>query len=165
MIQEQLYDIFIRFEERSADFYLDLSIKFADNTDLSWFWVEMAMEEKQHAGLLQYCKEMRMFPKHLTTSEQIQRLGALFRELSAKIAAPDLTLDAALEAALRLEGSEINEIYNGLTANLNGPWYIIRKKIELSMGNHYERLRGAAVRFGACEAIRNQLQELSAAAA
>src|SRR5690348_13776581 len=121
MLADQLYELFVAFEERAADLYLDLSVRFVKNPGLSWFWVEMAMEEKQHAGMLQYCCETGMLSARLPDSEQIMRLGALFKKLGEKVMSPDLTVDEAFEVAIELENSEINSIYENLTANMDGP--------------------------------------------
>lgn len=165
MIPQQLYEVFISFEERSADLYLDLSVRFVDDVDLGWFWVEMAMEEKQHAGMLQYCKETGMFSNQLPGEEHIQDLAALFKRLGKKIAEPDLSLDDAFVVAIDLESSEINQIYRNLTQHIDGPSYVVRKKIELSMENHFERLKNSARRFGVSPAIRERLSRLSDTAA
>jgi len=164
MIPQQLYDIFIGFEERSAELYLNMSVKFADSPEMSWFWVEMAMEEKQHAGMLQYCKETGMFASNLPTTEQIQRLAAMFKTLHGLVVSPGFDLDQAFDVAITIESSEINEIYDNLTSNLSGPWYVIRKKIELSICNHFEKLWHAAERFSASEAVRTRLDQLRQAA-
>lgn len=161
MLQKQIYDVFIGFEERAADIYLDLAVRFVNNVDLSWFWVEMAMEEKQHAGLLQYCRETDMLCARMPETGQIQRLGGLFKELSARAHQPGVTLDEALDIAIALEGSEINDIYDNLTANVEGPWHILRKKVELSTHDHFEKIREAAVRFGAAASIQAKLAALA----
>jgi hypothetical protein len=159
-----IYDGFIRLEERSAAIYLELSVRFLHDINLSWFWVEMAMEEKQHAGLLQYCLETGICAAQLPGREQILRLKDLFEDLEARLAAPSLTLDGAFEIAMFLEGSEINEIYKTLTAPIEGPWYVVRKKIDLSVGNHFEKLEEAARRFGASPDIQKRLAMLSSRA-
>jgi rubrerythrin len=161
MIRQQVYEVFTGFEERSADLYLEMSVRFMDNIELSWFWVEMAMQEKQHAGMLEYCRETGMFSDQLPGTEEIQRLGALFRRLGDKVASKDLNLDSAFEVAIELESSEINDIYNRLTAKVDGPLHVIRKKIELSMDNHFERLKEAAVRFGVSPWVRDKLSRLA----
>jgi len=65
MNASKIYDGFIRFEERSASLYMELSVRFFDNPELRWFWIEMAMEEKQHAGMLQHCREAGVFASEL----------------------------------------------------------------------------------------------------
>jgi hypothetical protein len=161
MRPRQIYDGFIRFEEQSAEIYLDLSIRFLGDTDLSWFWVEMAMEEKQHAGLLQYCRETGICAVALPTREQILNLRTLFEDLQARVSDPSLDIDRAFEIAMILESSEINQIYTTLTEPIQGPSHILRKKIDLSVENHFERLAEAARRFGASPRIQDRLCELS----
>jgi len=142
-----IYRGFIQFEERSAALYLELSVRFFDNAEVSWFWVEMAMEEKQHAGMLQHCSEAGVFACELPGKDQIQRLNALFRKLEARLEDSALTLDDAFEMAIALESSEINDVYSRLTAPIEGPPHIMQKKIELSVANHFERLDDAARKF------------------
>jgi hypothetical protein len=48
-----------------------------DNPALRWFWVEMAMEEKQHAGMLQHCREAGFIAGTLPNGDQIERIGKM----------------------------------------------------------------------------------------
>jgi rubrerythrin len=160
MKASKIYEGFIRFEERSATLYLELSVRFFDNRDLSWFWVEMAMEEKQHAGMLQHCCEAGVFASELPDKGEIQRLNSLFRQLETRLAEPKLTLDDAFDMAIELESSEINDIYSRLTAGIQGPAYIMRKKMELSLAGHFDRLQAAASQFNASRNIQARLAEL-----
>lgn len=155
-----VYDGFIRLEDRSAALYLELSVRFFDNPELSWFWVEMAMEEKQHAGMLQHCREAGVFAEELPDKDEIQRLNALFRRLELHLAEPKLALDDAFEMAIELETSEINDVYSKLTAPIQGPAHVMRKKIELSVAGHFERLSDAATRFHASPSIQIRLAGL-----
>lgn len=157
-----VYEGFIGFEERSANLYLELSIRFADNPALRWFWVEMAMEEKQHAGMLQHCREAGVFAGELPGDEQVRRLDQVFRQLEARIGSPDLTLDDAFDVAIRLESSEINDVYSQLTAPIQGPAHVLRRKVELSVEGHFEKLHEAAGRFGASVGTKSRLARLVA---
>ena len=161
MKTQQIYDGFIRFEERSAEIYLELSVRFLDDIDLSWFWVEMAMEEKQHAGLLQYCRETGIFATQLPGREQILNLKALFDDLEARVTDRKLDIDGAFEIAIILESSEINDIYKNLTEPIEGPWYVLRKKIDLSVRNHFEKLEASARRFNTSPELQQRLAALS----
>ena len=157
---KNIYHGFIQFEERSAALYLELAIRFFDNLELSWFWVEMAMEEKQHAGMLQHCREAGMFALELPGKDQIQSLNSLFRRLETKLKKPKLTLDDAFAMAIELESSEINDIYGRLTAPIEGPAHVMRKKMELSVANHFERLHEAANKFHVSPVVQAQLARL-----
>lgn len=158
----EVYEGFIQFEERSADLYLELSVCFMDNPALRWFWVEMAMEEKQHAGMLQHCREAGVIAANLPDHEQIERIDNLYNKLEKAIAAPDLTLDGAFDVAIRLESSEINDVYSKLTAPIEGPDHILRKKMELSVGSHFEKLYTAARGFGTSVETQTRLGRLLA---
>ncbi len=156
----QVYEGFIRFEERSAQLYLELSVRFAENNALRWFWVDMAMEEKQHAGMLQHCLEAGVYASALPDGKQVERLDNVFTQIERRILSPDLTLDEAFDLAARLESSEINDVYNRLTAPIEGPAHIMRKKIELSVAGHFGKLCDAARRFGASAAVQSRLANL-----
>ena len=158
----QIYDGFIQFEERSADVYLELSVRFMEDPSLRWFWVDMAMEEKQHAGMLQHCREAGVVAKNLPDEDQIGRIDNLYSKLETEIAAPDLTLDDAFDIAIRLESSEINDIYSKLTGPIDGPDHVLRKKMELSVDSHFEKLYAAARGFGASVTIQARLARLLA---
>ena len=158
----EVYDGFIEFEERSANLYLELSIRFMDNPALRWFWVEMAMEEKQHAGMLQHCREAGVVAGNLPGDGQIERIDNLYYRLENRIASPDLTLDDAFDVAIRLESSEINDVYSNLTAPIAGPDHILRKKMELSVASHFEKLYEAARLFGASNITQTRLRRLLA---
>jgi ATP/maltotriose-dependent transcriptional regulator MalT len=158
----KIYDGFISLEDRSAALYLELSVRFFDNPELSWFWVEMAMQEKQHAGMLQHCREAGVFATELPDTNQIQRLNALFRRLEARMAEPKLDLNDAFEMALELETSEINDVYSQLTAPIQGPAHVMRKKMELSVQGHFDKLSDAASKFHASPEIQARLTSLLA---
>ena len=160
MIPQQVYDIFIAFEEESAALYFSLAEKFETNAELSWFWVELGMEEKQHAGLLQYCKDTRMFGTRLPGNAEIQRLAILFKCLRRQVEDTNLTVNQAFETALALEGSEVGSVFQNLIANLRGPWYVIRKKLELTGENHVTRFITAAQRFGVSGEVCRRFEQL-----
>ncbi|HLH30747.1 MAG TPA: hypothetical protein VKY31_06060 [Terriglobia bacterium] len=157
-----VYEGFIGFEERSANLYLELSVRFADDPGLRWFWIEMAMEEKQHAGLLQHCREAGVFAGELPDDEQVEKLNQIYTRLEQRVESPELTLDEAFDVAIRLESSEINTVYSKLTAPIDGPAHVLRRKVQLSIENHFEKLHDAACRFGACTEIRSRLARLVA---
>jgi len=158
MEASDIYDGFIRFEERSAALYLELSVRFFDTPELSWFWVEMAMEEKQHAGMLQHCRDAGVFASELPGQDQIHKLDSLFKKLEERLGQPKFSRDEAFEVAIELETSEINDIYSQLTAPIQGPSYVMRKKMELLAG-HFDRLHEAASRFNVSQAIQTRLAE------
>ena len=121
--------------------YLDLAVRFLDNTDLSWFWVEMSMEEKRHAGLLQFCLREHIATREPPDRGAIRRLTNLFGSLEERAAAPNLSADEAFLIAANLEASEINSVYTRLINPIHGPWHIMRKKIETSLPGHMIQIK------------------------
>jgi hypothetical protein len=149
-----IYDDFMRCQDRSAQLYLDLSIRFYEEVDISWFWIEMAMEEKQRAGLLQYCLEERVFAEELPPMETIIRLGRLLEELETHAAEPALKLDDAFDIAIQIETCEREDICDRLTFPILSPPHVVEKKVDISKKKHFDKLRWAAEHFGASPAIR-----------
>ena len=154
-----IYDDFMRCEDRSAQLYLDLSIRFYEEVDISWFWIEMAMTRKQRAGLLQYCLEERLFAEELPPMETIIRLGLLLEKLETHAAQPALKLDDAFDIAIQIETFEKEDICDKLTAPILSPPHVVQKKAALSTKKHLEKLRWAAELFGASPAIRARFDE------
>ena len=59
---EDTYRKFVELEEAAAAIYVSLATRFSPaQPDLSALWLQMAMEEKQHAGLLQFCLAEKLF--------------------------------------------------------------------------------------------------------
>jgi rubrerythrin len=157
MNARNVYDGFIALEDRSAALYLELSARFFNNQELGWFWVEMAMEEKQHAGMLQHCRETGVYATQLPDKDQIENLNTLFRGLELRLEHPQLTLGDAFEIAIELETSEINDVYSKLTAPIQGPAHVMQKKIALSLSGHFDRIYDAAKRFHVSQPIQTRL--------
>ena len=155
-----LYGQFIRCEDRSAQLYLDVSVHFYDQVEISWFWIELAMEEKQHAGLLQHCVEQKIFAKELPSAESVVKLERLLEEVESHAADPGLNLDRAFDLAIGIEASGMEEICQKLTAPIVSPLHVLQRKVELSQKKHMDKLRDAADRFAASPRIRARLAEI-----
>lgn len=160
------YRRFMEFEEQAADIYLRLASRFCpENPELASLWLDMGMQEKQHAGLLQFCLAERLFVPDLPTEAQIRRVRGLFTSLSKRAADPELTVQGAFRIAVEMEASEINLIYSRLTTPLHRSMYLLRRKILTSMPNHLERLRSAGKKFGVPERTLRKLERLVSAPA
>ena len=157
MTPDAIYSDFIRYEDRSADLYLDLSVHFWDQIDLSWFWVEMAMGGKQRAGLVQYCLENKVFTEDLPDNVAIQELGHRLEELSHLASNPALSLDGAFDIAIQIETPESHAIRARLTKPIQSPPQLLQKKLSLSGTGHFARLKDAAERFAVSPAVRSRL--------
>jgi len=155
-----VYRRFVEFEEKAATIYLDLVSHFSQDRRLSSFWLDMAMQEKQHAGLLQFCLRDGLFASDLPDTAEIQKLTGFFKRLEKRATDPKLTAEEAFSLAIELEASEINAIYCYLTTTLHTSMYLLRRKIVTSMPNHVDELIVAARKFG----VGNQaLKELDRA--
>jgi hypothetical protein len=84
----------------------------------------------------------------------------LLQHLETRASAPDVRLEDAFELAIELENSEINDVYAALTALIDGPTYVIKQKIRLSIDHHFKRLLEAACKFGASPETQMRLAEL-----
>src|SRR5215469_11312837 len=111
------YKQFIEFEEKAADIYLRLATHFlAASPELSAFWLEMAMEEKKHAGLLQFCAAEGWFAKGIPNEAESRKFVELLRDIEKRAFDASLDKNEAFELAAELEGSEVNAIYKHLTS-------------------------------------------------
>jgi hypothetical protein len=125
----QIYSRLVEFEERASSLYKDLARRFINNQDLSWFWLEMSLEERQHALLLDFCGCEQITTGTLPDKATIRRLSDLFRDLEKRAAHKELSIDDAFLIAAELEGSELNDIYARVIGPMRGTEYVMQKKI------------------------------------
>ena len=97
-----IYGDLIRCEDRSAELYLEFSVRFFDHVDVSWFWIELAMDEKQHAGLLQYCVDNTCFAEQLPSKRTITGLKRRLSRLETRASRDVLSIDDAFEIAIEI---------------------------------------------------------------
>ena len=134
----------VGFEERAAAIYLNFAKRFAKHPELSWFWLEMSMEERQHAVLLEFCGCEDLLGKNIPDRSTVHQLSNLMDRLEERADANKVSVDEAFLIATELEASEINGIYARLIGPVRGTLYILRKKIETLRPNHLQSLiRGA----------------------
>lgn len=155
-----IYRRFIEFEEKAADIYFKLTSRFSKDRQLSSFWLEMAMHEKQHAGLLQFCLKDGLFASDLPDNTEIQKVNALFKRLERRAADPKLTVEEAFSIAMELEASEVNAIYCHLTTTLHRSMYLFKRKIATSLPNHIEELVRTARKFNVKGDTKKELNRL-----
>jgi hypothetical protein len=155
---ESVYRQFVHFEETAASVYLRFASHFANDPQLSSFWLEMAMHEKQHAGLLEFCLHQHLFTADLPDDAEMQKLTAFLENLERRVAEPQLMPKDAFAIAIEMESSEINAIYCRLTTSLHGSAYLLRRKISTALPHHLDDLLIAARKFGLAE---DALQELN----
>jgi rubrerythrin len=149
------YDVYRRcidFEEQAAAIYLRMASRFSpENPELSAVWLNMGLQEKAHAGLLQFCLAEELFSGTLPEDQQIRDIEAMFSRLTKKAAEPDLSVEESFAIALQLEKSEVNVIFDCLTKPMHASAYLLRKKIATSLPDHVEHLLQEARRFNVPE--------------
>lgn len=157
---KSVYLQFVQFEERAASIYLRMASHFSDDPQLSSLWLDMAMAEKQHAGLLQFCISENLCAQPLPNAEDVQQFVVFLDTLEKRASDPELTIQQAFSLALELEASEINAIYCNLTTALHTSTYLLRRKIATSLPNHLSELTDAARRFGIGESALQELNQV-----
>jgi hypothetical protein len=157
---KNVYRRFIEFEERAADIYLKLASRFSEDRGLCSLWLDMAMHEKQHAGLLQFCLGEGCFGSNLPNDAEIRKISGLFRSLEKRAADPKLDITGAFALSAEMEGSEVNEIYCRLTETVHSSMYLLRRKIAASVPSHIARLAGEGQKFGVSRKILKKLDGL-----
>ena len=145
---EAVYQQFIDFEEQAATIYFQMASRFSpEKPELASFWLEMGIQEKQHAGLLQFCAAEGLFCTELPSDQQTEGVRVLLERLSRKAADPALTIPEAFAVATEMEESEINDIFDRLTTRLHDSTYLLRRKIAISIPDHRELLKCQAAAF------------------
>jgi rubrerythrin len=158
-----VYKQFIDFEEQAAAIYLRMASRFSpEDAELSALWLDMGMQEKQHAGLLQFCLAEELFAPKLPTNEQIQSAQSLLTRLMKAASIPDVSVEESFRIALELEGCEVNNIYDTLTTPLHASIYLLQRKIATSLPDHFEHLLKEARRFHIGEETIRGLEQLVA---
>jgi hypothetical protein len=158
---KNVYRRFVEFEEKAAGVYLRMASRFAEsNPKVTALWLETAIQEKQHAELLQFCLAEGMFARSLPGQSEIRKFAGQFRNLEKRAASPALDLNSAFAVAADLEGSEVNAMYCYLTTPLHASPYLLRKKISSTPPDHLGRLLIAATEFGVAPGILRKLDHL-----
>lgn len=136
-----IYQQFVNLEERAAAVYVQMASHFSpEDPELSSFWLEMAMQEKQHAGLLQFCIAEELYSPDLPPDQALQETGVLFDNLLKRASDPELTAADAFQIATQLETSEANAIYDRLTTPVHSSMYLLRRKVATMLPDHLGRL-------------------------
>ena len=158
---EFVYRKFIEFEEQAAAIYFLMASGFSpQNPELAALWLDMGIQEKEHAGLLQFCLIEGLFAETRPSDEQVTRLETEFAGLSKRAAEPNLSVENAFKIAMAMETSEVNDIYSYLTTPLHASTYLLRRKIAASMPDHVERLLHEGRKHGVDESAMKSLERV-----
>lgn len=155
-----IYVTFETFEERAADFSFILHERFVHLPPLSQFWTEMALQELQHASVLRFCRERRLFNTAGITEKMVARVGDQLNAAARIISTEHVTVDEAFHAALLLESSELDAAYETLSRQLSGPYFMLQRAVESNTRDHHLRFADAAAEFSTDPALAGAFQKL-----
>ena len=98
---KDIYRRFISLEEHAAAIYMRMASRFSpENPELSALWLDMGIQEKQHAGLLQFCLAEELFASALPSDKEIRDLESLLTDLMKRASDAELSLEDAFHIAL-----------------------------------------------------------------
>jgi len=137
----------VHFEKRAAAIYENFALRFARSRDLAGYWLEMSIEDREHAVFLEFCGCEDLFAGNMPDRRAIRTLSNLFKDIEQKAGQLNLSVDDAFLIAGELESSELNAIYTRLVGPVKGTPYIMRKKIETLGVNHMQSLIRGARKF------------------
>jgi hypothetical protein len=136
-----------------------LQERFISNPPLARFWAEMAMEELQHHSILRYCREHGLMADIEVAAATTERVEQLLDMVSGIASDPYVSADEAFYAALLMESSEIEDIYEKLISALEKDHRILFEAIHASLRSHHSAFASAVETFsgdrGMAEAFRN----------
>jgi hypothetical protein len=158
---QNVYRRFVQFEEKAAAIYFKLASHFSpENPELAALWFELAMQEKEHAGLLQFCLAERLFAPKLVNGGQIRRISALFNNLEHRAGNEALDVNEAFMIAGEMEGSEVNDLWRHLTSSVHSSLYLLRRKIAAAVPDHVGFLVSAGRKYGVNHKTMRKLERL-----
>lgn len=155
------YQTFEGFEERVARVYFAISQRFASHTTLTWFWVQMTLEELHHGSTLRFCREYPLFDVEEISEESIARIRALLERAAIVGANPELTLTEAFRLALEIESSEIDSIYEKLTRPAYSSYPFLQEAFQLRYRDHLRRFAKAIVNFSGDASLAESFESLA----
>jgi hypothetical protein len=163
--REMIYARFEAFEEEIAHCYFLLHERFIIHPELSKFWAETAIEELQHHSILRFCREHGLMADVEVDSITIEHVQEIIETVVGVASDPDVSVDEAFYAALLIESSEVENIYEKLIAALAKDRKVLFDAIQASLRAHHASIAEAASRFcsdrGFAEAFRNLERRVS----
>jgi hypothetical protein len=146
-IRDATYARFEGFEEALAHCYFVLHERFIANPPLAKFWAEAAMEEMQHFSILRFCRERMLMADvelNLTIADHIEELLEMVKDI---VNDPDVSIDEAFYAALLVESSEMDEVYEKFTQRLAKDHRILYEAVRANLRSHQDRFADATEQF------------------
>jgi hypothetical protein len=157
--RQMTYAKFEAFEEQLAHCYFLLNERFISNPPLARFWAEAALDELQHNSILRFCRERVLMGDVEVDPETVQNVDDLLETVKSIVSDPDVSADEAFYGALLMESSELEDVYEKLTAILAKDHRLLFDAIKTSLRSHHATFADAAEKFtgdrGMADAFRN----------
>ncbi len=147
MTTDSTYVRFVELEEQVAHIYFLFQQRFVDDHRLAKLWTEAALEEMQHASILRFCAEHRLFSPSQIHFKDADQVGDMLATVKATVNVPDLTVDQAFYAALLIESSGIDKLFRQLIRGLASSHPLLYSAIETSLRTHHLAFAQAAQAF------------------
>ena len=123
------------------------------------------MDELQHYSILRFCRERGMIAEADVDFRTIERVEELIETVKGIVSDPEVSINEGFYASLLMESSELEDIYEKLTAVLARDHRLLYDAILASFRAHHAALAGAAEEFcsdrGIAKAFRNLGRRLS----
>lgn len=159
-IKDAVYARFEGFEEELAHCYFLFHERFIANPPLAKFWAEAAMEEMQHFSILRFCRERKLMADveiDVMAADHIDELLNLVKDI---VNDPNGSPDEAFYAALLVESSEMDDLYEKLTRRLAKDHRILYDAIRANLRLHQDRFADAAELFCKDSGLTTAFREL-----
>jgi rubrerythrin len=157
--REAVYTRYEKFEEELAHCYFVLHERFISDPSLARFWGEAAMDEMQHYSMLRFCREHNAMADDTPDLKATANIEDLLETVKSLVVDPEISIEEAFYAALLMESSELDEIYERLVKGLERHHPLLLQGIHASLRSHLHGFKEAAERFckdrGFIEAFRN----------
>jgi len=157
--RQMLYAKFEAVEEQLAHCYFLLHERFISNPPLAKFWAETAIDELQHQSILRFCRERGLMADVDVDMKMTDRIEDLLETVKGIAADPDVSVDEAFYAALLMESSELEDVYEKLTGGLVKDHRLLFDAIQASLRSHHSTFAEAVEKFsgdrGLAEGFRN----------
>jgi hypothetical protein len=153
------YAKFEAFEEQLAHCYFMLHERFIGNPPLAKFWGETAMDELQHHSILKYCQEHDVMTSAGIEPDTLEHVEQLLDTVKGIVTDPAVSVEEGFYAALLMESSELDDVYQKLTRGLAKDHRLLYAAIQTSLDAHHASFTEAAEKYcrdrGIAEAFRN----------
>jgi hypothetical protein len=144
---ESVYSTFEAIEEEVAHCYFILQERFITQPRLARFWAEAALDELQHASILRYCREHRLFEAGAADGEMAEGIDDLLDTVKGIVGDPHVTADDAFFAALLIESSELDDVYEKLTRPLAKDHPLLHQAVSANLRSHLDTFADGAAEF------------------